>query len=295
MVSASFVAQSQPWVVRVWFAGVGQVGLAPVTDVEQVAEHRDARALPAFPQQRGYRHAQILPQQIEQRGFDRGDGMDGDAHIEGLKATPGRVAIAKALLHGLQNLAVSTDGAADDRGARIFENLADPGAARNLAGAGMPGIVGQQHDIAGEVRRVGAAQVQQHAVAAGNRNHTHAGYTRRGRNSLWLDTTEVFQIRPASPIVKYCRRSGHGPCSGQVEQRCRPLLVPEQQTGGFRLEWPAEQESLHEFASYLAQLAYLLFRLHAFRNRFQPQLPGQNRHRTDGGKIGSRTVETLNE
>src|SRR5450631_4537619 len=106
--------------------------------------------------------------------------MHGDAHIEGLQATPGRVSITKAGSYGLQNLEVRSDGAADNLTGGIFEDLADPGAARNLAGAGMPGVVGQQHYIAGEVGRVGPAQVQQHAVAAGNRNHTHAGYTRRG-------------------------------------------------------------------------------------------------------------------
>ena len=106
--------------------------------------------------------------------------MHGNAHIKGLKATPDRIAVAKAGPHGLQNFEVRSDGPADHHRAGTFENLADPGAARHLAGAHMPGVIGQQHNIAGEVRRVGSAQVQQHAVATGNRNHTHAGYARRG-------------------------------------------------------------------------------------------------------------------
>ena len=40
--------------------------------------------------------------------------MHRDAHIEGLKATPGGVAMAKAGAHGLQNFMVRSDGGTDD-------------------------------------------------------------------------------------------------------------------------------------------------------------------------------------
>ena len=49
-------------------------------------------------------------------------------------------------------------------------------------------------------------------------------------------------------------------------------MFPEQRTGGFRLEWLGQEKSLHEFAADLAQLPYVLLRLHAFGNGFQPQL-----------------------
>ena len=131
-----------------------------------------------LPQQCGDRDAEELSQQIEQRGLDRGDCMHGDAHIKGLQATAACITVAEASPHGLQNLEVRSDGAADDHGIGIFEDLADVGAAWDLAGAGMPRIVGQQYHIAGEVRRMGSAQVEQHTVAARNRDHAHVGYTR---------------------------------------------------------------------------------------------------------------------
>jgi hypothetical protein len=46
------------------------------------------------------------------------------------------------------------------------------------------GLIGQQDYIPGEEGSVGAAQVQQHAVGAGNRDDSHAGYTRGRTNAL---------------------------------------------------------------------------------------------------------------
>ena len=56
-----------------------------VADVEQVAEHLDRVALLAFAEQRGDRHAEVLAEQVEQRGFDRRDRVDRGAQVEGLQ------------------------------------------------------------------------------------------------------------------------------------------------------------------------------------------------------------------
>jgi hypothetical protein len=57
-----------------------------VADEEQVAEHLDRVALLAFAEQRRDRHAEVLAEQVEQRRFDRGHGVDRRAQVEGLQA-----------------------------------------------------------------------------------------------------------------------------------------------------------------------------------------------------------------
>ena len=39
----------------------------------------------------------------------------------------------------------------------------------------MTGVVLEDHDVAGEKRAVGAAEIEQHAVVAGHRNNLQAG------------------------------------------------------------------------------------------------------------------------
>jgi len=80
----------------------------------------------------------------------------------------------------LQHLLVGTDGLADHQRPRIFQRLADFFTAGHFTDAGAPGVVGQNQDVAGEKRAVGAAEVQQHAVAAGDGNHTQVGDQRGG-------------------------------------------------------------------------------------------------------------------
>ena len=71
-----FVAQPQPVIGRVRSAAIRQVRLGAIAEIEQVAEHFDGIALPAFAEQRGNRQAQELSEQIEQRGFNRRDGVN---------------------------------------------------------------------------------------------------------------------------------------------------------------------------------------------------------------------------
>ena len=93
---------------------------------------------------------------------------------------------------------VRGDGGTDDCQRGLFKDLADLGSPWHFTGARMPGIVGQHHDITGKEGSMGAAQVQQHAVAAGNRNHPHAGYSRRrGEFPVVVHHPEYFRsVRP---------------------------------------------------------------------------------------------------
>jgi len=64
---------------------------------------------------------------------------------------------------------VCADRPAEDQRPSFFEGAADQLAAGNLADPRMSGVVLQDDDIAGEEREMRAAEVEQHAVAAGNR------------------------------------------------------------------------------------------------------------------------------
>src|ERR1700678_3644358 len=110
--------------------------------------------------------------------------MHGDAHIKGLRSTAAGVAMSEALANGRENLVVPGDFLSQYRGSSLFKYLTDPFAAGYFAGAGMPGIVRKYHQVPCEEGGVRSTQVQQHTVAARNRNHSHAGYTRGRPNSL---------------------------------------------------------------------------------------------------------------
>ncbi|KPY63971.1 hypothetical protein ALO94_201211 [Pseudomonas syringae pv. spinaceae] len=82
-----FMAEAEPVVVSLGFAAIGQVGLALIADIKQVAEHLDLIALLTFTEQGGNRHVQVLTEQIKQRGLQCGDCVNGDAQVEGLQAS----------------------------------------------------------------------------------------------------------------------------------------------------------------------------------------------------------------
>jgi len=85
------MAQAEPLVVTVRLVAVGQVGGVAVAHIEQIAEHLHRVTLLALAEQCGHRHFEELPQQVEQGGLHRGDGMDGDAQVKGLQATASRI------------------------------------------------------------------------------------------------------------------------------------------------------------------------------------------------------------
>jgi hypothetical protein len=101
--------------------------------------------------------------------------MDRDAKVKGLVAAAAAVAVGKPCAQGVQDLVPGADRLAFDQLTRVFQGVADFLAAGDFAHAGAAGAVGQYQQVAGEERGVGAAQVEQHAVLAGNRNHLHAG------------------------------------------------------------------------------------------------------------------------
>ena len=81
---------------------------------------------------------------------------------------------AKASLYLLQHPLVCADRLADDEFGGVFQRLANRLAPGHLTHARASVVGGQDQQVAREERAVGSAQVQQHAVAAGDRNHPSA-------------------------------------------------------------------------------------------------------------------------
>lgn len=107
--------------------------------------------------------------------------MDGGAQVEGLHSPPAGIAIGELPLHAHEKLPVRTDRLPHDERARVFERLADLLATGHFADARVPRRIGQQQQVAREERAVRAAEVQQHAVVARDRNDGQGRDDRSGR------------------------------------------------------------------------------------------------------------------
>jgi len=169
------VPDSVPLDVRVGCADVVQVGAVRVTDVEEVAEHPYGVALPAVAQERGDRDLQVLSEQVEQGGLDGRDRVHRRAQVEGLGAATARVTVGERGPDRPQDVLVVTHAGADDQGFGVAQGPRDLLTAGHLAEAGAALGVLQDDDVAGEVRGMGAGEVEEHRVPAGDRIHGEAG------------------------------------------------------------------------------------------------------------------------
>ena len=99
--------------------------------------------------------------------------MNRDARVICLHATAADIACAELCSHCVQHCVVLRNGAARDQGLCFLKSLPDRFAARHLARTRVTGAVLEQNQVARKKRPVRPAQVQQHAVAAGNGNDAH--------------------------------------------------------------------------------------------------------------------------
>ena len=113
----------------------------------------------AFSQQRRDRYVQMLPQQVEQCGLDGGYRVDGGAQVEGLLAAATGVAVGEPDLHVLQHLSMRANRLAHHQLAGFVQRLPDLLAAGHFADTGVSGAVGQDQQVAGKKRAMGAAEV----------------------------------------------------------------------------------------------------------------------------------------
>ena len=84
-----------------------------------------------------------------------------------------RAAPLQEIADGAEDRVALAQAALDDERNRALERAAHAFAARDLADARVPEIVVDDDERAREVRRVCAAQVEQHAVAPRDRNDAH--------------------------------------------------------------------------------------------------------------------------
>ena len=111
---------------------------------------------------------------------------------------PPAVAIGELRANGSQNVVAGADCLADDQIACILQRLPDLLAAGNLADAEMSGIIGEDDDVAGKEWPVRAAQIEQHAVAPGDRDHLHcSNYRRAGETGAYSVLNHVILPRQA--------------------------------------------------------------------------------------------------
>ncbi len=169
------VPQAEPAVAGLRLP-VGEVGAAAVADVEQVAQHLHGVPLLALAQQRGHRHVEVLAEKVEEGGFHRRHRVDGDSQVEGLEAAPAGIPVREAAPHRGEHPVPGAERLADHEVAGLLQHATDALAAGDLAEAGGAGGVGEHHKVAGEERAVRAGEVQQHAVASGDRHHLHVGH-----------------------------------------------------------------------------------------------------------------------
>ena len=101
--------------------------------------------------------------------------MDRDSQIEGLQTAAAGIPVGKLLPDLVEDVVVGRDRLTNHQWLCSLQRLPDPLAAGDFANAGMPGIILQNHDITGKKRTMRSAEVKQHAVKTGDRNHRHLG------------------------------------------------------------------------------------------------------------------------
>jgi len=67
----------------------------------------------------------MLAEQIQQRGLDRGDGVDGRAQVISLHSAAAGIAVRKFQPHGFQDRVELADRPADDHRTGVLDGLPD--------------------------------------------------------------------------------------------------------------------------------------------------------------------------
>ena len=102
-------------------------------------------------------------------------GLNCRAQIVSLNSPSAGVSLRETPPHGIKHRTVVANRLADNESPRFLQGPSDFFASRNFTQSRVAGAVLQNDDIAREERTMGTAQVQQHAVLAGDRNDQHFG------------------------------------------------------------------------------------------------------------------------
>ena len=169
------MAQAQPVVAGIGFTPVRQVCALTIGDIKKIAQHCHLVALLPLTQQGCNGHVQVLPQQVQQRALNGGNGMYGHPQVKSLKTTTAAVTVCKSHAQSVQYIVPTTQSLSQHQRRGVFECEANFFAAGHLAHACVTVAVCQDDQIASKKWPMGTAQVEQHAVVAGHRNDLHAG------------------------------------------------------------------------------------------------------------------------
>ena len=145
---------------------IGQVGALAIAYIEEVGQHRHRVTLLTAAQQLCHRHLQVLAEQVEQRGLNRGDdvvqaqvdlvrlaqhgGLGFGGHlVSGRLRGAGGVA-GDGAAQAVERAVVEADRLVDDQRPAALQRLADAFATRYLPMPVLPAS-SVQHQVAGEV------------------------------------------------------------------------------------------------------------------------------------------------
>ena len=167
------MAQVIPVVIARRGLQIRQIGFRAIANVEEITEHGHRVTLLAWPQQFADRHVERLAQQIKQCGFQRGHRINAQfesprAFAKGIKVS-GLIAFVYLLNHIVHPGHFLTKHHRDGINQRLVDNLS----ARRFTDAGVAGVVSEDHDVAGKVRVMRAANIEEHTVMSGDRNDLH--------------------------------------------------------------------------------------------------------------------------
>ncbi len=185
-----FAADAKPIVSRIFFADVREIGLSSIAHIEEISEHLHFVALLTFSEQRRNGNFEMLPQEIQERRFDRGTSVNRDPQIECLQTAPAGVPICKRAANGAKYLVIPANALPDKKRLCIFERGPDAFTSGHLAYAYMSRAVFQDQNIAGEERTVCSAQIEKHAIRAGNRNDGYLLDPRRAGKMMETRSSE---------------------------------------------------------------------------------------------------------
>ena len=156
----------------------------------------------------------MLSQQIEQRRFDPGNDVFHPQVDLVRLPEQGRlrrrrylmllaagVLVGDRLANAVERAVEAADGRTHHQRHGLFQRAQDAGAARYLAHADMAGAVFQHDQVARKERRMCAAQVEQHAVMAGDRDYLHFRHNRTGVDGRLRHVAAPVKTAAATPAT----------------------------------------------------------------------------------------------
>ena len=151
--------------------------LVLVGDIEHIAQHLHFFALLSLAQKGTHRYAEELAHQVEHGALDGPLALDHELQLGDIQRLDALAVVSVGMFCNavdlLQHLAVAGYRLAFHQRADRIQAVAGIVAAVDLAHAGVAGIVGQHHQIAGKAGRMCARKSHQHSIVTRNGDDLH--------------------------------------------------------------------------------------------------------------------------